>query len=162
MFPVMEMTGSSKRLMKGRRVRSSVVSPEKDMAMQTSPSWTMPRSPCRAFRESSMTVGVPVEFRVATILAPTLPDFPTPAMTILLPRSRARDMRSTALLKFSSSRDRTPRSSSISISKTDLARVKWFISGGNDARGPFFRQFFIAAPPPLRSCICRWGWDAGE
>ena len=123
-LPVMEMMGNSKRLMKGSRVSSSEVSPEKDMAMQTSPSWTMPRSPCRAFRESSKTVGVPVEFRVATILAPMLPDLPTPTMTILLPRSRAWDMRSTALLKLSSSRDRTPRSSSISISKTDLARVK--------------------------------------
>lgn len=72
-LPVMEMMGNSKRLMKGSRVSSSEVSPEKDMAMQTSPSWTMPRSPCRAFRESSKTVGVPVEFRVATILAPMLP-----------------------------------------------------------------------------------------
>ena len=123
-LPVMEMMGSSKRLMKGSRASSSEVSPEKDIAMQTSPSWTMPRSPCRAFRESSRTVGVPVEFRVATILAPMLPDLPTPTMTILLPRSRAWDMSSTAWLKLSSSRDRTPRSSSISISKTDLARVK--------------------------------------
>lgn len=74
-LPVMEMMGSSKRLMKGSRASSSEVSPEKDIAMQTSPSWTMPRSPCRAFRESSRTVGVPVEFRVATIFGSDVAGF---------------------------------------------------------------------------------------
>jgi hypothetical protein len=53
------------------RIRSiSSVSPLALKARTTSPSATMPRSPCSAFRESSTTAGEPVLVRVEAILLP--------------------------------------------------------------------------------------------
>ena len=43
----------------------------------------MPRSPCRAFNESSTTAGDPVLVRVEAILLPIWPDLPTPTTTTL-------------------------------------------------------------------------------
>ena len=80
---VIEIILTSKRLMCGRRSRSSAVSPENERAMIVSPSEMIPRSPWRAFCELSTTAVEPVELRVAAILWPMLPDLPTPTTTTL-------------------------------------------------------------------------------
>src|SRR6184192_3237216 len=90
-------------------------------ASTTSPSATMPRSPCRAFEESSTTAGDPVLVRVAAIFAPMCPDFPTPRTTTFPRASTASLISSMARAKFSPRRSRSRLSSKISISRTRAA-----------------------------------------
>ena len=66
------------RLMIGRMVRISPVSPELEIASTMSGVVIMPRSPCEASPGCTKNAGVPVLARVAAILPPMCPDLPMP------------------------------------------------------------------------------------
>ena len=72
------------RLMIGRIVRISSVSPEFEMARTMSAGVIMPRSPCEASPGCTKNDGVPVLASVAAILPPMCPDLPIP-MTMTRP-----------------------------------------------------------------------------
>ncbi len=80
-LPLMAMSLAPMRLTMGTMVSSSPVSPEFEMAMKTSRSVTMPRSPCAASAGCTKKAGVPVEASVAAILRPMWPDLPMPETT---------------------------------------------------------------------------------
>ena len=61
---------------------SSAESPELERASTASSSVTIPRSPCAASVACRKCAGLPVEDRVAAILAPIRPDLPTPVTTM--------------------------------------------------------------------------------
>ena len=69
------------RRMIGRMLTISVDSPLLEMAMTTSFSVTMPRSPWNASAGCRKKAGVPVLASVAAILRPTWPDLPMPVTT---------------------------------------------------------------------------------
>ena len=119
--PHMAMILTWNRAIAGRIRSNSSVSPLALSVSTTSPSAIMPRSPCKAFEESSTTAGDPVLVRVAAIFAPMCPDFPTPITTTLPRASTASLISSTARKKFSLKRSRSRVSSKISISRTRLA-----------------------------------------
>ena len=116
--PQIAMIFTWNRAIAGRIRTISSVSPLALNASTTSPSAITPRSPCHAFEESSPTAGEPVLVRVAAIFAPICPDFQTPTTTTLPRASTVSLINSTALEKFSSSRDRSRCSSKISMSRT--------------------------------------------
>ena len=80
--PVRAIRGTPRRLMMGRMVRISAVSPELDSARTTSWGVIMPRSPWLASPGWTKKAGLPVLARVAAILPPTCPDLPMPSTTI--------------------------------------------------------------------------------
>src|SRR6266446_2862132 len=86
---------------------SSSVSPLELKARMTSPSATMPRSPCKAFNESRTTAGDPVLVSVDAILPPICPDLPTPTTTTLPRASTASLINPTARVKSSPNRWRS-------------------------------------------------------
>src|SRR6266566_1929042 len=96
---------------------SSSVSPLELKARTTSPSATMPRSPCKAFNESRTTAGDPVLVSVDAILPPICPDLPTPTTTTLPRASTASLINPTARVKSSPNRWRSRCSSTISTSR---------------------------------------------
>ena len=87
-LPVRVMSGTPRRLISGRMVRISSVSPEFDRASTTSSPVIMPRSPWLASPGCMKKEGVPALARVAAILRAMWPDLPMP-VTTTRPRSRA-------------------------------------------------------------------------
>src|SRR6266540_146456 len=85
----------------------------------TSPSLTMPRSPCKASTLCRRTAVEPVLVRVAAIFCPTLPDLPTPTTTILARSRSAWTINSTARSNALSSCARTDLSPASSMSKSN-------------------------------------------
>ena len=79
--PVMAMIFAPMRRMGGIRERISAVSPELERARTMSSGRMRPRSPCTASAGCRVRLGVPVEARVAEILAPTSPALPMPVTT---------------------------------------------------------------------------------
>jgi hypothetical protein len=68
--PVMEMSGTPRRLISGTIASISGVSPENDSASTTSWRVIIPRSPCEASPGCTKNAGVPVDASVAAILPP--------------------------------------------------------------------------------------------
>ena len=101
-------------------------SPEKLNANTTSRGVIMPRSPCMPSEGWTKVDGVPVEARVAVILRPINPDFPTPRTTTW-PLQRV--MSWTALRKRSSTQRIWARTVSASSRRTSLTRFKSEESG---------------------------------
>ena len=77
----MEMSAAPKRLITGTMASNSSDSPELEIAIKTSDSVTMPRSPCAASAGWTNMAGVPVEAKVAAIFRAIWPDFPIPETT---------------------------------------------------------------------------------
>ena len=90
-FPVKAIKGTPNRLMTGRMVRISLVSPEFDSASTASSRVIMPTSPWLASPGWTKNEGVPVLARVAAIFPPIWPDLPMP-ITTMRPR-QLRQMR---------------------------------------------------------------------
>ena len=79
--PLMVIKGTCKCLIKGISIIISSLLPELEIAINTSPRMSMPKSPCPASPGCIKNEGVPVEAKVAAILRPICPDLPIPVMT---------------------------------------------------------------------------------
>ena len=77
----MLIKGIPRRLTTGSRVLISSDSPELEIASNTSPRTSIPKSPCPASPGCIKKAGVPVEAKVAAILRPINPDLPIPVTT---------------------------------------------------------------------------------
>ncbi len=79
--PVIDTSGTPMRLISGRIVSTSAVSPEFEMAITASSRVIMPRSPWLASPGWTKKAGVPVEASVAATLPPMWPLLPMPVTT---------------------------------------------------------------------------------
>jgi hypothetical protein len=91
----MAISGTPRRLISGRMVRISGVSPEFEIASTTSVAVIIPRSPWLASPGWTKKDGVPVLASVAAILPATWPDLPMPVTTTRPRHARQRRQAST-------------------------------------------------------------------
>jgi len=113
------ISGTPRRLISGRMVRISSVSPELEMASTASLAVIMPRSPWLASPGWTKKAGVPVLASVAAILPPMWPDLPMPSTTT---RPSHASMCRQARAKLASMRAARPATASASVSMTARAR----------------------------------------
>src|SRR3954469_15221680 len=116
----MAMSLAPRRFTSGTMESSSSLEPEYEMAMNTSPPSTMPRSPWLASAGCTKYAGVPVLDSVEAILRAMWPDLPMP-LTITRPR-RCR-IRSSAATKRESSRSVSACTACASMASTLRASV---------------------------------------
>jgi len=118
LLPVNAMIGHPAFRILGSRIFSSSVSPLLESAINTSLCDTIPKSPCMASTGCRKMDRVPVLFNVAAIFLPIIPDFPMPPM---ITRPRDLYIKSTILVKFSSTFSVSARMPFASIFKTSTA-----------------------------------------